>query len=186
MMICFHGEVVLPDKTLPDAFVLCDSGRILEVGQTRPADVAVIEGRYIAPGFIDMHVHGAMGPTIWTAARKPCASANRAHARHGTTTIFPTTTTGTTEEIGAMLQACADVRDRWSVAEGSCIGGVHYYGPYFAADKVGCHAAEGRRDPDAAEYERFLSLGPDPIATCAAELPGAAEFYARTAPRIVW
>ena len=77
-----------------------------------------------------------------------------------------------------MLQACAEVRGRWSVAEGSWIAGVHYYGPYFAPDKVGCHSVEGRRDPDASEYERFLSLGLIRIATCAAELPGAAEFYA--------
>ena len=40
--------------------------------------------------------------------------ANRAHARHGTTSIFPTTTTGTTDEIDQMLEACAEVRDLWS------------------------------------------------------------------------
>ena len=78
-----------------------------------------------------------------------------------------------------------EVRDHWSIADGARIAGVHYYGPYFAEDKVGCHSVEGRRDPDAKEYERFLDLGIIRIATCAAELAGASEFYraART-PRV--
>jgi N-acetylglucosamine-6-phosphate deacetylase len=178
MKSCFHGEVILPDQTLPDAYVHCDADRIIEVGRTRPAGMPVIEGRYIAPGFIDMHVHGADGADYMDGSAEAVRIANRAHARHGTTSIFPTTTTGTTDEIANMLQACAEVRDHWSVAEGSWIAGVHYYGPYFAPDKVGCHSAEGRRDPNASEYERFLSLGLIRIATCAAELEGAADFYA--------
>jgi N-acetylglucosamine-6-phosphate deacetylase len=76
-----------------------------------------------------------------------------------------------------MLNACAEVRRNWSVADGARIAGVHYYGPYFAADKVGCHSVDGRRDPTPDEYERFLSLNLIRIATCAAELPGAEDFY---------
>ena len=72
-----------------------------------------------------------------------------------------------------MLAACATVRKHWSVSDGARIGGVHYYGPYFAEDKVGCHSVEGRRDPSPANTRGFLQLGLIPIATCAAELPGA-------------
>jgi N-acetylglucosamine-6-phosphate deacetylase len=178
MKVCFHGEIILPDKTLPDSFVLCDSDSILEVGKARPSGVPIIEGRYIGPGYIDMHVHGAGGADFMDGTKDAVRLANRGHARHGTTSIFPTTTTGTTDEIAQMLEACAGVRGRWSADEGAWIAGVHYYGPYFAADKVGCHSVEGRRDPDASEYERFFALGLIRIATCAAELPGATEFYA--------
>lgn len=103
--------------------------------------------------------------------------ANRAHARHGTTTIFPTTTTGSTEELAAMLAACGEVKATWSASDGARIGGVHYYGPYFAEDKVGCHSAAGRRNPDPREYGTFLASGLIRIATCAAELDGAEAFY---------
>ena len=109
--------------------------------------------------------------------------ANRAHARHGTTTIFPTTTTGTTFELERMLLACQEVRDGWRVSDGAQIAGVHYYGPYFAEDKVGCHSVDGRRDPDPAEYLRFLEMGLIRIATCAAELDGADAFYRAAAER---
>jgi N-acetylglucosamine-6-phosphate deacetylase len=76
-----------------------------------------------------------------------------------------------------MLHACGKVRKQWSVSDGARIGGVHYYGPYFAEDKVGCHSVEGRRDPRPAEYRKFLRLGLIRIATCAAELHGAEAFY---------
>jgi N-acetylglucosamine-6-phosphate deacetylase len=55
--------------------------------------------------------------------------------------------------------------------------GVHFYGPYFAEDKVGCHSKPGRRNPSAAEYSAYFDRRIIKIATCAAELPGAAEFY---------
>ena len=177
MNICFHGEVILWDRLLPDAYVLCEAGRIASVRLTRPSHVEIIEGRYISPGYVDLHVHGADGADFMDGSPDAVRVANRAHARHGTTSIFPTTTTGSTVEIERMLAACLEVREHWSPADGARIGGVHYYGPYFAAEKVGCHSVEGRRDPDAAEYERFFALGLIRIATCAAELPGAAAFY---------
>jgi N-acetylglucosamine-6-phosphate deacetylase len=101
----------------------------------------------------------------------------RAHARHGTTTIFPTTTTGSTEQIHGMLDAVKAVQSERSVENGARIAGVHLYGPFFAEDKVGCHSVEGRRQPTAAEYRDYFEKGIVRIATCAAELPGAVEFY---------
>ncbi len=181
MNLCFRGELILSGQTVPDGYVLCEGGRILNVGAERPAGVPdrvpLVEGRYIAPGFIDLHVHGGDGADYMDGTAQAVRIANRAHARHGTTTIFPTTTTGSKREIQEMLNACAEVLQGWSTPDGARIGGVHYYGPYFAEDKVGCHSVAGRRDPDPAEYEACLSTGLVRVATCAAELPGAEAFY---------
>jgi N-acetylglucosamine-6-phosphate deacetylase len=76
-----------------------------------------------------------------------------------------------------MIDVCLSVRDSWAAADGARIAGVHLYGPYFAADKVGCHSVDGRRDPGADEYHEYFHLGIVRVATCAAELPGAVEFY---------
>lgn len=180
MSICFHGEVILPDRTLVDGYVLCRDGLIAEAGTQRPEGIPLVEGRYISPGFIDLHAHGGRGADYMDGTVEAVRIANRAHASHGTTTIFPTTTTGTTEELQAMLSACSEVYGGSSVKDGARIGGVHYYGPYFAEDKTGCHDKLARRDPDSAEYEAFLSMGLIRVATCAAELPGAEAFYRAT------
>lgn len=182
MRICFHGEVILPGVTHLDSYVLCEDGRIAGITFTRPSADAFIEGRYISPGFIDIHVHGGDGADYMDGDVEAVRTANRAHARHGATTIFPTTTTGTPAEIDGLLNSCAALKQHWTIADGARIGGVHYYGPYFASDKAGCHSVEGCRNPDSAEYERVFSLGLVRVATCAAELPGAEAFY-RSASR---
>ncbi|MEO8129712.1 MAG: amidohydrolase family protein [Bryobacteraceae bacterium] len=175
--VSFYGAVILPDRILEAGYVVIEDGRISSVGARKPRGLPEIRGAYISPGYIDIHIHGGAGADYMDGTADAVRTANRAHLGRGTTTVFPTTTTGSTLELERMLTACAQVRIQWAVEDGAQIAGVHYYGPYFAPDKVGCHSATGRRDPDAAEYKRFLAMGLIRIATCAAELPGAAAFY---------
>jgi len=179
--IAFTGAIVLPDRILPRGTVECTDGRIIRVtkaGPNRSANVVIDAGTgYISPGFIDIHVHGAAGADYMDGTPDAFRTANRAHALRGTTSLFPTTTTGSPEEIGRMIDACQTVARRWRPEDGARIAGVHLYGPYFAADKVGCHSPDGRREPLSNEYDRYFQSGIVKIATCAAELPGAEAFY---------
>jgi N-acetylglucosamine-6-phosphate deacetylase len=168
-----EGNLILPDRVVHGSLTLVD-GHIESVSAASPPRPAE---RYISPGFIDLHVHGGDGADYMDGTPERVRTANRAHLRHGTTTIFPTTTTGSPQQVVRMVEACAEVRDGWSVEDGARIAGVHLYGPYFAEDKVGCHPAAGRRDPQAEEYDRLLRHDIVRIATCAAELPGAEAFY---------
>jgi N-acetylglucosamine-6-phosphate deacetylase len=173
---------ILPDYLVEDAWVLCEKGKIVSISTKKPkvtAETQIVDGRggYLSPGFIDIHVHGGNGADFMDGTSDAVRVACRAHARHGTTTIFPTTTTGSTEQIHGMLDAVKAVQSERSVENGARIAGVHLYGPFFAEDKVGCHSVEGRREPTAAEYRDYFEKGIVRIATCAAELPGAVEFY---------
>jgi N-acetylglucosamine-6-phosphate deacetylase len=178
---CLNGSVITPEMVLSDVFLLVENGKIAGISIRRPSSykgaVTRIDSGYISPGFVDIHVHGGAGADYMDGNTEAVRTANLAHLRHGTTTIFPTTTTGSTEQLNRMIEACAAVRDGWSVADGAFIGGIHFYGPYFAEEKVGCHSVEGRRDPVAEEYDYFFSLNIIRVATCAAELPGADAFY---------
>ncbi len=179
MLEAWRGNVILPDRILPDGVVLCEDGRIVEVSRRKrtPRQARLIEAHYISPGFIDIHLHGGDGADYMDGTAEAVRTVNRAHRRHGTTTVFPTTTTGSPEEIERMIAACRTVRDSWTPADGARLAGVHLYGPFFAESKVGCHPADGRRDPTTTEYERYFASGIVRIATCAAELPGAEAFY---------
>lgn len=173
---------ILPDKLLPSAFVLCEKGKIQSISQRCPkvsAKTCVIDGKgkYLSPGFVDIHVHGGDGHDFMDGTVEAMRGACVAHARHGTTTIFPTTTTGSPEQIHAMLNAAKTVQGERRVENGARIAGVHLYGPFFAEDKVGCHSVEGRRSPTAKEYTAYFDSGIVKVATCAAELPGAVAFY---------
>lgn len=182
-LIFTHVTAILPDRLIEDAQVVCDKGRIVSISRSSkrlPEDAEVIDGRggYLSPGFIDIHVHGGAGADFMDGTAEAVRTACRAHARHGTTTIFPTTTTGSPEQIHAMLDAACAVQKERSIANGARIAGAHLYGPFFAEDKVGCHSLEGRRSPTPAEYQAYFQSGIVRVATCAAELPGAADFYA--------
>ena len=173
---------ILPDRLMEDAWVLCEKGKIVSISTKKPkvtAETQIVDGRggYLSPGFIDIHVHGGDGADFMDGTSEAVRVACRAHARHGTTTIYPTTTTGSPEQIHAMLDAVKAVQTERRFENGARIAGVHLYGPFFAEDKVGCHSVEGRREPTAAEYRAYFEKGIVRIATCAAELPGAGEFY---------
>jgi N-acetylglucosamine-6-phosphate deacetylase len=177
-----HGTVILPDRTLQDGAVLCREGRISAVG---PRDEIVIpddalqvdaRGGYIAPGFVDIHSHGAGGADFMDGTAGAVITALQEHARHGTTTIFPTTTSGSSAAIEKMLRACLEVRHSWTTSDGARLGGVHFYGPYFANDMVGAHPKGCSRSPNPDEYLACFDMGIIRIATCAAELPGAEAF----------
>lgn len=181
MQTLFRGRVVLPDRILDEGTVLCRNGRIDAVkrGDRTPRQANLIDARggWIVPGFVDIHVHGGAGADYMDGTVEAVKTANRAHLRRGTTTIFPTTTTGSPAQVRRMLEACLAVQRGWTPADGARVAGVHLYGPYFAEKKVGCHSVDGRRDPRADEYDEYFRLGIVKIATCAAELPGAADFY---------
>jgi N-acetylglucosamine-6-phosphate deacetylase len=180
--ILFRGNVILPARFLPHGAVVVENERIVAVGSSSEVKVAndatVIDAGdgYVSPGFVDIHTHGGAGSDYMDGMSEAARITNRSHARHGTTTIFPTTTTGTKEQLAAMLDAVEEVARDWNVKDGARIAGVHWYGPYFAADKVGAHPKGFERNPDPAEYGPALARGIIKSATCAAELQGAVEF----------
>lgn len=180
-----NASAVLPDQVLRDAVVICQEGKMVSVSErgSIPEDAQIVDlsGRYLTPGFIDIHVHGGNGADFMDGDPRSIRQAAAAHLKRGTTTLFPTTTTGAPAEIQKMLSACQQVADASTAQPTDLvvphIPGIHLYGPYFADDKVGCHDKGGRRDPAVEEFQHYFETGFVRVATCAAELPGAKAFY---------
>eukprot|EP01031_Cornospumella_fuschlensis_P009947 gene9947-12198_t len=118
-----NGTAILADSLLEDAQVICESGRITAVtrrgGRLPPAaEIIDARGGYISPGFIDIHVHGGAGADFMDGTPEAVRTACSAHARHGTTTLFPTTTTGSPRQIRAMLAACGQIQRTRTITDG--------------------------------------------------------------------
>lgn len=177
-----NGTLILPAGLIRGGLVLWESGKLSYVGPERRVrrGLRLLDagGGYIGPGFVDLHVHGGAGADFMDGTVEAVQRSCAAHLRHGTTTIFPTTTTAGSEQLQEMISACRGAIEQqqrdWGAAT---IAGVHLYGPYFAADKSGCHDRESCRIPEAIEFEQYFQTGLVRIATCAAELPGAVDFY---------
>lgn len=173
-----NGTIVLPDRLLEDGQVEVVGERIAAVGRDRvgPADETVdLEGGYLAPGFVDLHVHGGAGADFMDATADAFRTVCRAHAGHGTTSLLPTTTVARHEQHLAFLEVCRRLQ-REGTGSARIIG-AHFYGPYFALEARGCHPAQPVRAPTPAEFEQYLQFADCiAIATVAPELPGAEAF----------
>lgn len=132
-------------------------------------------GQFLAPGFIDMHIHGALQHDTMEADPEAFAAICRHHARGGTTSLALTTLTAPAPEIVRVLHAIAAYQDAPD-PDGTQVLGVHLEGPYFSPNKPGAHRPELIRNPDRQEWEQFLAhRRVITQMTLAPELPGALE-----------
>lgn len=186
-----NATLILPDREIAGGAIDVDNGRISALGlehELGPWSGPVVDaaGGRVAPGFVDLHVHGGDNADFMDGTVEAFETAVRAHTRHGTTSIVPTSTVARHEQTLAFLQNTRTLRQRGAQPElGLCrVAGAHLYGPYFNEDKVGCHPKDPARPPDRAEYEQYLEFADVMLtATCAPELPGAAEFFRAAAAK---
>jgi N-acetylglucosamine-6-phosphate deacetylase len=177
-MLFTGGTVILAEALLPGGWVQTNGERItrVESGQPPPAaEIIDLNGGYLTPGFVDLHVHGGAGADFMDGAADAFRTVCRAHARHGTTSLLPTTTVARHEQHLAFLEVCRQMKREGT--GGARVLGAHFYGPYFAREARGCHPEAPVRPPEPHEYEQYLTFA-DCIATAtvAPELPGAEGF----------
>jgi len=180
--LLFHGgNLILENRVLPGGVVAVDGSRILAVrsGPVRTAEsvagVIDLHGSYLAPGFVDLHVHGGAGADFMDGTEAAFRTVCQAHARHGTTSLLATTTVARHEQHLAFLEVCRRLKKLGT--GGARILGAHFYGPYFGREARGCHPLAPVRSPVPDEYNQYLEYF-DTIctATVAPELPGAEGF----------
>jgi N-acetylglucosamine-6-phosphate deacetylase len=172
------GTLFLERRLLPDGWLISRGEQIEALGPPgRPGHAHQsidLAGGYLAPGFVDLHVHGGAGHDFMDGTEEAFRAICQAHARHGTTSLLPTTTVARHEQHLAFLQVCRDLQG--SDIDGARILGAHFYGPYFAHEARGCHPGEPVRPPREEEYRRYLEFGCITRATVAPELEGAEGF----------
>ena len=152
-----RGEILPGDVELAD-------GRVYAVGVNgRP-------GRGVAvPGFVDLQVNGFGGVDFLSADGDGYRRAGEALARTGVTAFQPTFITSPEDELEAALREVPPEEGTPRVL------GAHLEGPFIAADRLGTHPSDSRRDPDVELLERLLAAGRVAHVTLAPELPGAIE-----------
>ena len=176
-----NAQLILPTGIYPGE-VLVQGRRIAEVavgGHLQcSADCTVdARGQYLSPGFIDIHTHGAGGYDFMGGVESVYGAA-RAHMLHGTTTIVPTTLTGSRENLLDCVTWFNDVE----LEKPGCptIAGLHLEGPYFSPGQAGAQNPAYLRSPEPEEYEEvFRRTNRIRRWSFAVELPGADHFLHR-------
>ncbi len=149
-----NATLVLPDRLIEHGSLTIEDGRI--VGINRESKGIDLGGRYLAPGFVDLHVHGGDGSDFMDGTTAAFRTVCRCHARHGTTSLTPTSTVATTAQYLRFLELCEELHG--DVPGGARIVGSHFYGPYFARPARGCHPDQEFLTPNAENADRFTKL----------------------------
>ncbi len=184
MIAVVGGTVFTPAREIPDGAVLVEGHRVVAVGPRRMvaiptgAEVIDVQGGYIAPGFMDIHCHGAAG-VDFNGADNTIADLRRAaafKAAHGTTSFLATVATASP----AATRRALDLVHRAVGADGGAeLLGAQAEGPYFNPDAAGAQAAEHLRRPSLAELDCWLDVCPElRLVSLAPELEGALEYIA--------
>lgn len=179
-----NGQIITPAGTV-GGWLLYENGKILEIGtgECPSADETIdAEGRYVSPGFIDIHTHGAGGADYMDGTVEAYLTAAKMSASHGATLVYPTTLTSSNE----VLFDTFDLYEEAVAAntEGAAFGGLHLEGPYFNPVQAGAQDPRYLRNPQPEDYMAILSRSKN-IArwSFSPELDGAPEFAAELSKR---
>jgi len=172
-----NGTLLTPTECVADGWVLIEGDHIVEIGRGKgpPAGKLIdAAGRYIAPGFIDLHVQGFRGYDLWDAAEPRYLRATRALASTGTTAFQAS--------VDATAEVCEIMRPRLGqTAGGARLLGLLFEVPFVALDKRGAIPEDRIREPtpEAAEEIIGFSAGLLSTITVAPERPGTKPLIRR-------
>jgi N-acetylglucosamine-6-phosphate deacetylase len=167
----FAGPVCV-GGVMRQAHVRWHAGRITELqpGETL-SDESVLKGAhaFAVPGFIDTHVHGAMGRDFMEGAGAASHIA-AAHARFGTTALLATTLTARFADLERCFVDVARAQAQAQANQAELLG-VHLEGPYINPERLGAQPPDVRAG-DAAEVAQLHSICPIRVITLAPEIAG--------------
>jgi len=169
------GTVLTPSRELPGYTVVIEQGTIQAVlaaqPQPGPSDQVIdASGLYVAPGLIDIHVHGADGCDTMDATPEALHRMARFFAAHGVTSYLPTTMTASAPAISAAIEAAARFQPP---ADGAAHLGLHLEGPYLSSHHKGAQPEIHLRAPQPEEYRAWFASDRVRLVTVAPELEGS-------------
>ena len=191
-LIIRAGRAFTPHEEIPDATIVIEDGKIAAVGRRdaihAPAGAKEILARdmILAPGFVDIHIHGAGGHDVMSSTEEALGAVARTVAAHGTTALVATTVTAPPDETRRCLEEIArfiksPVNTTAPALPTAEIVGIHLEGPFISATKRGVHPPGAIAKPSIALFDRYFEAadGTAKILTLAPEIPGALDLVER-------
>ena len=166
-----NGKIVLPNEVVCGKALAfdTDSGTIVGLVDEVPANANTIDaaGNYVAPGLVDIHIHGYLGEDTCDAKPEGIKKIAYGIAKNGVTAFLPTTMTIEKEQIVAALNNVRALKEESKTWDGAEILGVHSEGPFINPSKKGAQAEENILTPDAdfiienADIIKSVTLAPE-------------------------
>lgn len=177
-------ELFTPIERVERPLLFLEDGVVVSVSSSDsreiPRGVPVVDlgDSTLAPGFIDMHIHGGAGHDVMEGSADALPAVEKLLCQHGVTTYFPTTVTAPVDQTLAALERLADAIEKNGEVGGdgrAKPAGIHLEGPFISHLRRGVHPSADLLPPTLETFERFwqASRGHIKVLTIAPELEGA-------------
>ncbi len=183
-----NARLVLPERTVEPADLLIRDGRIAGISQDQNSHPSVYDSTFdltgltLFPGFIDVHIHGAVGVDTLDATPADLLRVSKFLAGHGVTVWLPTLVPAPTEDYERSIRAINDARNQQLESgsnQGARILGVHYEGPFVNALQCGALRQQFFRtfseESDLKDFPRVTGAGAVHMMTIAPEVGGGVQ-----------
>ena len=185
-----------PGEEISDPLLVVEDGRILEIAsrsQRAPPGASLVDfgDAILAPGFLDIHIHGGAGLDVMRAPLSELPRLGEFLTRHGVTGYFPTTVAAPLDATCTALERLADAIESALPSNGTPVQarpiGIHLEGPFLSHKRRGVHPPEYLVEPTVPIFDRLwqAARGHVTMMTIAPEIPGAIEVIAEAARRNV-
>jgi N-acetylglucosamine-6-phosphate deacetylase len=157
MIVLSGATLVLPDRLVTPGSLVMDEGRIIELRHGTVAGGIALDGQYVVPGFIDVHVHGTHGVDVLDTAAGGDGGPQHAGAieaiaarlpQYGVTAFCPTTIACAADTLRRALVEIGRARAAQSL--GARVLPAHLESNFISADYRGAQPAACLRSPAAA------------------------------------
>lgn len=181
-----NARVVIPEQMLDRTSVAIAGGRVSSISASIPEtefeSVLDLGGATLLPGFIDVHIHGAVGVDTMTASKDDLDRVSRFLAAQGVTAWLPTLVPAAASEYARAVSAIDALMEQQAsetVSQGARVLGVHYEGPFVNSSQCGAlHAAHFKSFSGVEDLEILptpSSAGAVKMMTLAPEVSGAID-----------
>ncbi len=161
MKAIIGGKIILKDRILEGSALLYSDviEGIVPLGSV-PEDAEIIDakGGYVAPGLIDMHIHGYLGKDVCDGEEESIRTISKGLLANGVTGYLPTTMTVDMKVIRKALEVCRNLKEESKDWDGSVILGCHAEGPFISESKKGAQDAKYILKPDAAFVKEYADI----------------------------
>lgn len=180
------ARLFTPTESIERPLLAVEDGSIVNIGSRDTielparASCLAFPDLVIAPGYIDVHVHGGAGHDVMQDDPSGRIAFEKAMAKRGVTSYLPTTVTASMDRILGALDRLGNLISAEEV-EHAHVGarplGIHLEGPFISHQKCGVHPTEYlvAPTPELLQKTWDASGGTLKMITIAPELPGAAE-----------